>query len=149
MSTLLLELHGNRELNHTIWPPHLYIYNDLLIYKKRKFFRLFENTISYSHIVRVNLTRGIFFANLEIITSADENVIVKFIGKKRAMKAKKLIDQKIYGALAKHQEAPSEQKSSSLEYEKGLSRLKELLTKGQLSKREFERKRADLLKKIR
>ena len=149
MSTLLMHLHGSRELNHTIWPPNLYIYDDLLIYKKRRWLRMNEVTISYSHIVRVDLDKGLFFANLNIVTSADESVLIKFILRAKAAKAKKIIDQKIYGALAKHKVEGDPDIAGSQNYEKSLNRLHELLNRGRISKGEFTRKRADLLKKLR
>jgi hypothetical protein len=152
MSTLLLEIAGSREFNHTIWPPHLYVFDDLLIYKKRRFFKINEATISYSHIVRVNLNKGIFFASLEIVTSADENVIIKYIGKNKAAKAKKIIDHKIYEALAKHRVEKSVtdiQPGSSHDFEKSVGRLNELLATGKIDAKEYKHKKSDLLKKLR
>lgn len=141
-------LHGNRELNHTPWPPYLYVYDDLLVYRKRKFFRLKEVTMAYSHIVRIDLERGLFFATLNIFTHAHEHITVKFIGKKDAIKAKKIIDQKIYSA-SKHKGEEEKVSSISLDYERSLGRLNELLNRGKLTKKEYSRKKADLLKKLR
>jgi hypothetical protein len=152
MSTLLLQIWGSRELNHTVWPPHLYIYDDLLIYKKRRFFKVNEVTISYSHGVRVNLNKGIFFASLEIVTSADENIIIKFIRRNKAIKAKLIIDHKIYGALAKHRIEKSVtdiQPESSHNFEKSLARLNELLATRKITQKEFKQKKAQLLRKLR
>lgn len=149
MSTLLLELVGHRELNHTIWPPHLYIYDDLIIFKKRRFFKVYEITVSYSHIVRINLHKGLLFASLELVTSADENIIIKYVGKNKAAKAKKIIDQKIYTALAKHNVESVKSIHPSYEYEKALHRLKELYAKGRITKKEYSARKADLLKKLR
>ena len=149
MSTLLLELSGNRELNHTIWPPRLYIYDDLLIYKKRRFFRTAEITISYSHIVRINLNRGIIFANLELVTSADENIMIKYIIKSKSMRAKMIIDQKIYSALAKHNVESVKAPHATHEYEKSVQRLKELHSRGHISDKDYKARKADLLKKLR
>jgi hypothetical protein len=151
MSILLLELAGHRELNHTPWPPRLYVYDDLLIYRKRRFFKVKEVTVSYSHIVRVDLLRGLLFASLEIVTSADENVLIKYVPKAEAVKAKKIIDQKIYSALAKHRTDEREIKDPShpKNFENALMRLKELYAKGKISEKEFKQKRADLLRKLR
>lgn len=153
MSTLLLELEGNWEFNHTIFPPRILVYDDLLIYRKRRFLKLNEVTISYSHIVRVNLIRGIIFASLEIVTSADENVIVKYIPKDKAIRAKKIIDQKIYGALAKHKTDISSQHGSenreAVEFEKSLHRINELRAKDRITQKEYKHKKAELLKNIK
>jgi len=148
MSTLLLELAGNRELNRTFFPPRLYIYDDLLIYRKRRFLKINEITIAYSHIAQVNMIKGIFFARLEIDTSAGQHLTIKYIPKTPAVKAKKLIDQKIYNALAKHKAEPVSTISHPEAFEKSLSRLKELLNKGKISKREFVRRKAVLLKEL-
>ncbi|KKS15978.1 MAG: hypothetical protein UU77_C0040G0003 [candidate division WWE3 bacterium GW2011_GWC1_41_7] len=146
MSTLLLELAGNRELNRTMWPPRLLVYDDLLVYRKRRFFRINEITIAYAHIAQVFLVRGIFFASLEIDTSAGQNVKIKYIPKKIAIKAKTIIDRKIYNSLAKHKSDPVTTISHPEAFEKSLNRLRELLSKGKITKREFEQRKSHLLK---
>jgi hypothetical protein len=149
MATLLVELHGNRSLNRTIFAPHLYIYDDLLIYRKRKLLKINEITISYNRIAQVQLTRGIFFAGLEIITSGPDRIMIRYVSKKNAIKAKRIIDEKIYYSHAKHRPDNNPDPGVSIDYEKALSRLKELLSKEQITEREFRQKKADLLKKIR
>jgi hypothetical protein len=146
MATLLLELVGNPTFNRTIWPPHVLIYDDLLIYKKRRFFVFREITISYNQIARVTLTNGIFFAHLEIETTGADKIIVKFISKKKGRYAKSIVDQKIYRSHAKHN--PIQEQTTSLvgSYEKSLSRLGELVSKGIISKAQYQRKKHDLLR---
>ena len=94
MATLLLQLSGNKTLNRTIFPAHLFIYDDLLIYKKRKLFSIKEITISYGQISQVTLNKGIFFASLEVVTTGTDDFLIRFVPKKIALQAKKIIDQK-------------------------------------------------------
>lgn len=148
MSILLLELTGNPTCNRTVWPPHLSVYDDLLIYKKRSWFIVREITISYNQIARVTLTKGIFFATLEIETTGTDNIRIKFILKGKASQAKSIIDQKIYRSHAKHAPAPDKESGEVVSYEKSLSRLKELLNKERISQREFNKKKDELLKKV-
>jgi len=149
MSILLIELIGNPEFNATIWPPHIYVYDDLIIYKKRNWFRLREITISYNQIARVTLTRGIFFSHLELETTGDDNIVVKYISKSKARYAKTIIDQKIYKSHAKHATVPDKNEGEVYAYEKSINRLNELLNTGRISKKEFEGKRKELLKGFR
>jgi hypothetical protein len=149
MSTLLFEVAGNRELNHTVFPPRLLIYDDHLVYSKRRFFKVNEISIAYSHIAQVNLLRGIFFARMEIDTNAGMSVEVKYVPKKEAIKAKTMIDRKIYNALAKNKSEPVTTIGESESYEKALSRLKELHGKGKISEKEYKKRKADFLKKLR
>lgn len=149
MSTLLIELKGSPEFNRTIWPPHLFIYDDLIIYKKRSWFRHREITISYNQIARVTLTNGILFAGIELETTGADKIIVRFVSKSKSAYAKTIIDQKIYRSHAKHAVAPDKNESEVNSYEKSVQRLKELLNSGRITEREFEAKRRDLLKDLK
>lgn len=149
MSTLLIELIGSREFNRTVWPPHVLVYDDLVIYKKRNWFKHREITISYNQIARVTLTRGIFFSHLELETTGADKIIVKFISRSKGKYAKTIIDQKIFRSHAKHATAPDRSEDEVLSYEKSINRLNELLITGRINQREFESKRKDLLKNLK
>lgn len=149
MSTLLVHLKGNMSFNRTIFPPRLYVYDDLLIYKKRYLFKTKEITMSYNQISKVNLVRGIIFAEIELATTGTDDIRVRFVSKKNATMAKKIIDQKIYHAHAKHRPEDTKISGEIKDYEKSLARLKELLNKGSMSEREFNKTKNDLLKKLR
>lgn len=149
MSVLLLELIGNPEFNKTIWPPHVFVYDDLLIYKKRSWFRVREITISYNQIARVTLIRGILFSHLELETTGTDNIIIKYISKSKGKYAKTIIDQKIYRSHAKHVTSPDKSETEVSSYEKSINRLNELVNTGRLSQREFEKKRKELLKEFK
>lgn len=149
MSNLLLHLVGNMSLNRTIFPPHLYIYDDLLIYKKRYLLKSKEITISYNQISQVNLIKGVIFAELDVVTTGDESLVVRFITKTSASQAKKIIDQKIYHAHAKHRPEDTKILGEVKSFEKTISRLKELLNKGIISQKEFEKKRLEALQDMK
>lgn len=148
MSTLLLKLTGNMSFNHTIWPPSLYIYDDLLVYRKRRFFHVREITISYHHITQLILNKGLFFASLDMETSGTEDIQLKYINKKEGERAKHIIDQKVYHSHAKHQGSDIE-KTDVRDYERSVHRLKELNERGMISDREFRKKRAKLVTTIK
>ena len=148
MSTLLIHLKGNKSFNRTIFPPRLYIYDDLLIYKKRYLFQTREITISYNQISQVNLIRGVLFAEVNIITTGDESLRVRYVSKSLATQAKRIIDQKIYHAHAKHRPEDTKASGEINSYEKSLARLKELLNKGMISNHEYEQKKRHLLDSI-
>jgi hypothetical protein len=149
VSTLLLELVGDPTFNRTIWPVHIKIYDDLIIYKKRTWFILREITISYNQIARVTLSKGLLFGFLEIETTGADKIVVKYVSKTKANQAKAIIDQKIYRSHAKHNPGQEKESPEIATYEKSVSRLKELLNRGSLTVGEFERKKKELLKKIR
>lgn len=148
MSNLLLHLSGNKTLNRTVFPPNLYIYDDLLLYKKRKLLSIKEITISYNQISQVTLNKGIFFASLEIVTTGTDDLVIKYISKKDAVHAKKIIDQKIYHSHAKHHEESYEQKAAPIKVEKSIARLQELLQRGNINQSEFEKRKKELLNSL-
>ena len=147
MSTLLVTLKGNRLFNRTLFSPRLYVHDDLLIYKKRKWFMVREMTISYNQVARLTLAKGIFFAHINIITTGADEMEIKFVSKKDAAQAKSIVDQKIYHAHAKHNIAKGGGEDIG-SFEKTMNRLKELLTKGKISEREYEKKKRGLLKDL-
>jgi hypothetical protein len=147
MPTLLLELKGNKYLNRTLFPPWLYVYDDILLYRKRRFIRVDEITLPYSHIVQVNLIQGLFWGTLEIINTGVQNVTIKFVWKGKARKAKELIDDKIYHAHAKHKPGDSTKSGNMYEFERSLNRLEELKKRGRISRKEYKKRRATLMQK--
>ncbi len=149
MSTLLIELHGNPTFNRTIWPAHLLVFDDLLIYKKRSWFVIREITISYNQIARVTLVKSVLFAHLEIETTGADNVKLRYLSKGKASYAKTIIDQKIYRSHAKHAAAPEADNAKVSTFEKSLNRLKELEARGQISGHDYDKKKNELIKTLR
>jgi hypothetical protein len=148
MSTLLLHLCGNMTFNRTIFPPQFLIYDDILIYKKRKLFGVREMTISYNQISQVTLYKNLFFGHLEINTAGTGDIIVRFLPKAMATKAKRIIDNKVYHSHAKHQGSTQSDTAQVQRYEKSVSRLKELKEKGQINEREFSKKKKEFLTQL-
>ncbi|OGC69615.1 hypothetical protein A2415_03520 [candidate division WWE3 bacterium RIFOXYC1_FULL_39_7] len=148
MSKLLLKLQGLRSLNRTIFPPYLFVYDDILIYKKRKWIWVKEISISYGQISQVTLNKGIFFSSLDIYSAGTDNIVLRFIPTEPAVKAKKILDQKVYHSHAKHQQVETGSKVTLSDYEKSLNRLQELLNKNKISQRDFHRKKSELIKDL-
>jgi hypothetical protein len=133
--------------NRTVFPPHLYVYDDILLYKRRSLLRSKEITVAYSHITQVMLLKGIFFAGLDVITAGVEHINIRFVSKELADKAKKIIDQKVYLAHAKHKvPEESDKKGTVNTVEKSIARYKELLEKGVISQKQFDKKTVEILK---
>lgn len=153
MRQLVMTLVGNRFINQSLFSPHLFMYDDLMIYRHRKHLVLLDEiTINYNHIVNVNLHQGVFFSFFEIVMAgAHEPVTIKGVPKKPARKAKNIMDQKIFQVHNKHLTNKNDMKSASREldsFEQSLQRLRELHTQGKISEREYNKKRSQLLKKI-
>lgn len=142
----------NRIRAHTIFPQSLSIFEDLISFRKRKWFNVDEMTVTYNHIAQANLKRGVFFSTLEIITSGgSDNPSIRCIINKDAKKAHKIIEQKIYRAHATNQakeEFKAEKETEVVKMEKSLSRLKELLLKGKISEKEYEKKRKSAMEAL-
>ena len=141
-------LQGLRSLNRTIFPPYLYVYDDILIYKKRRWIWVREISISYSQISQVTLNKGIFFSSLDIFSAGTDNIILKYVPTNLAVKAKRILDQKVYHSHAKHQQVETGSKVTISDYEKSLNRLQELRNKGQISEREYHRKKLEVIKDL-
>jgi len=153
MSALLYDLKANRLMNKTFFTHHLKVYDHSMVLERRRLpFRKEEVTVSYSHVSQVNLNKDLFFADLEIInTGGFENILIRYVGKRKGSEAKKIIDAKIHathGAYAPHggfentqvdnidaRSAGTEQVIDS----KTLVRYKDLLNQGRISKVEYNK----------
>lgn len=156
MSTLLYDLKANRIMNKTFFVHHLKVYDNNMVMERRRLpFHKEETTISYSHVSQVNLIKDLFFAHLEIInTGGVENILIRYVGKKKGKEAKNIIDAKIHvthGAYApKHGQDDYHQgghvdlnlgqlNQEQLIDEKALIRYKDLLNQGRISTKEYTR----------
>lgn len=148
MSTLLLHVKGSRMYNFTLFRPHLYIYDNHLTYRKRHIFTHDEFSITYNHISQVDLVKFIYlYSHIEIVTTAPRYINVRWIPRKQAKKAKELIDHKVFLAHKRYHTQAHEKNIMIEDFELSMRRLNELLTTGRISKREFEKRKKDLLKK--
>ncbi len=148
-----MEVKLNRIRAHTIFPQSLRIYEDVLVFRKRKWFVVDEMTITYNHVAQANLKSGIWFATLQIITSGGfENPHIPHVLKKHAKKAKAVIDQKIYRVhdtgSSSTSEFSSKKETHVDKFEKSLNRLNELLKRGQMSQKEYDLRRKRLIKRL-
>ncbi len=161
MSHLLLTIEASKVMNRAVFAHKLFVYDNKLVYRARTYLiRVTEVTISYNHVAQVYLVRGIYFASLEIInTGGTKDIVIKYIPAKQALHAKRIIDAKIHGLSDEPFIKAGDQKETFSirkrekgkdihldEVEKSLSRLNELLLRKRISKKEFEKKRKEVLK---
>jgi len=156
MSALLFDLKANKLMNKTVFTHHLKIYDHAMVLERRRLpFRKEEVTVSYSHVSQVNLIKDLFFAHLEIInTGGTENILIRYVGKKKGSEAKKIIDAKIHathGAYAPHQGQHQDYqqggggpdnvlgRTEQVVDSKTLVRYKDLLNQGRISKIEYNK----------
>ena len=152
MANLLCEIGTYRIRAHTIWKTRLYVYEDHVVYKKRFWFTTDEITVTYNHIAQANTQKGVFFTKLTLINSGGaENIEIKYVLNHQAIKAKKIIDQKIHQAyITSSPKGEFQHKKTEVidTFERGLGRLKELLARGSITQKEFEKKRKQMLKNM-
>jgi hypothetical protein len=124
----------------------------MVLERRRLPFSKEEVTVSYSHVSQVNLIKDLFFAHLEIInTGGTENILIRYVGKRKGSEAKKIIDAKIHtthGAYEPHQ-GQDHQQANGQDYQpshseqvvdsKTLVRYKDLLNQGRISKTEYNK----------
>ncbi len=151
MSTLLYDLKASRLMNKTFFTHHLKIFDNVMVLERRKIpFHKEETTISYSHVSQVNLIKDLFFAHLEIInTGGIESILIRYVGKRRGKEAKDIIDAKIrstHGVYAHNQHSDGGQqfgsdapKAEDVIDDKALIRIKDLYTRGRLTKAEYNK----------
>ena len=140
-------------MNKTFFVHHLRVYDsNMVLDRRRLLFHREETTIAYGHVSQVNLIKDLFFAHLEIInTGGVENILIKYVGKRAGKEAKNIIDAKIHrthGVYLPHQagqvdEFPSQTAPTADTQEivddKALTRYKDLLNQGRISKIEYNR----------
>jgi len=151
MSTLLLHIAGSRMYNFTLFRPHLYLYDDRVVYKKRHILTHDEFSVAYTHIAQANLIHFIYlYAHVEIATTGYRFIKVHWVPKKKARQAKKIIDEKVHQSHKLDQQLPEDSKEQGIyvsDFEMSLKRLQELLSTDRITKHEFNKKRKELLKK--
>lgn len=94
MSKVLMTLTGSKLLSNT-WKQELQIledgvYGETLVVGKR-----IKMHLPYENIAQVNISRGVFTADIEIINKGGSgNLVVKALNKNEAEKGRELIEQK-------------------------------------------------------
>ncbi len=159
----LMEIEASRTMNKTMFAHRLHIFDNKMVYHARSYFvKITEVTISYNHVSQVYLTKGLFFATLEIInTGGTKDIIIKYVPKKKAEQAKRIIDSKIHNLTEDPFSKEKTQSNSNLtkkrshaelelnSVEMALSRLEELLLRNRISKKEYEKKRKSILQDMK
>jgi hypothetical protein len=139
--------------NFSLFAPRMYLYDDFIVYKRRKWLVVREMTISYIQIAQVNLHKILYLCHLEIKSTGTDDITIKFIYTPQAIKAKKIIDQKIHHAhrFGRHgsDKEDRENVKQVSNYENSVNRLRELLHRGKITDREYKNRRKRLLKKLR
>jgi len=137
--------------NFTLFRPHLYIYTDRVVYKKRHILTHDEFSIHYKQISQANYINFIYlYAHIEIVTTGQRFIKIHWVPKRQAKTALKIIDEKIHQSHKKNVRTPEDGGQSEgyvKDFELSLKRLKELLGIGKITKKEFDKKRKQLLKK--
>lgn len=148
MPTLLLKVKTHPIKAHRIFTPRLFIYEDLIVIKTGNPLVNHEITLTYGHVSQVKLHNGPFFSTIEIIsTGSNDNIKIPHVYKKKAISAKKLIDQKIFQAHHKEKMGTEGERLGISGVEMSVNRLYELYLKGRISKAEYEKKKAKILDK--
>lgn len=97
-------------------------------------------SLPYNRIAQVNIIRGVFKADLEVVNAGGaHNLIIKALDKDEAEKAKTLIESKI------KQTGSGQPSIASFSVADELRKLSELKDAGILTQDEFERQKAKLL----
>ena len=137
--------------NFTLFRPHLYLYNDRIVYKKRHILTHDEFSVHYNQISQANYINFIYlFAHIEIVTTGQRIMKVHWVPKKKAKMAKRIIDEKVHQVHKGIHRTPEEggQESGYVkDFEMSLKRLRELVNVGKITQKEFGKKRKQLLKK--
>ena len=124
----------------------LEIYDNHLVYEHRTILKKFETTIAYSHISKFFLTRGVFFAEVEIVAPGlKEGIKLRYVNKKGAMISKFLIDEKI-----KYFNGKSSKEDFVLmdKIEKFIKRLQQLRKEKKIGNKELEKRKLGFLKNM-
>lgn len=131
-----------------------------MVFKRRHLLSAGEMTLSYNMVAQVILKKfPIVFAHLDIVTTgSDTEVQVRWVSKKKAIKAKEIIDKKVHQTYFRNSldadAAPITGTANMLKnemheveaLEKSIIRLDELYQQGRLTKGEYKKKRKQLLK---
>jgi len=94
MSKVLMTLRGSKILSKT-WKQELQILEDGLYGETLVIGKRVKMHLAYENIAQINISRGIFTADIRIINKGGNgNLVIKAINKKEAEKGKELIEQK-------------------------------------------------------
>ena len=137
---ILMTLTGSKLLSNT-WRQELQIkengvYGEVLVVGKR-----LKMHLPYENIAQVNILRGIFSADIEIVNKGGSgNLLVKALNKQEAEKAKELIEEK--RSKAQSAEKTKSNNGSSADEIKKLADLRDQKI---ITEQEFQAKKKQIL----
>jgi hypothetical protein len=141
MANVLMRLSGSIWLSNS-WKQELVITEDGVEGEVIQGLKRIKMHLPYDRIAQVNLLRGVFRADLEVVNKGGTgNLIVKALNKGEAEEAKNLIEAKIQSALLAQSVAGRAPQSVADE----LRKLAELRDQGLITEVEFQAQKAKLL----
>jgi Short C-terminal domain len=141
MANVLMHLSGSIWLSNS-WKQELVITDDGVEGEVIQGLKRVKMHLPYDRIAQVNLVRGVFRADLEVVNKGGAgNLIVKALNKGEAEEAKTLIEAKIQSAL--HAQSVVGRAPQSVADE--LRKLAELRDQGVITDVEFQAQKAKLL----
>ena len=139
----LMKLNGSKMLSNT-WKQELIVTDtgveaEILIVGRRT-----KKTLPYERIAQVNLSNGILTTDIEVVnTGGADNVVVRAVNKKEAVKAKELIEQKMLEISTKRNGT-----TVADDIPAQIKKLSDLKQQGILTEVEFNSKKSELLAKM-
>src|SRR6266566_4289156 len=134
MARVLMKLRGNIWLSGT-WKEELTITDEAVEADVVRELKRTRMSLSYDRIAQVNIIRGIFRADIEVVNKGGaDNLIVKALRKDEAESAKALIQRKLQESIVQRARPASGIASISAE----LERLAALRDRGILTDIEFQ-----------
>lgn len=141
MATVLMRLSGSKWFSNS-WKQELVITDEGVEGEVIRGLKRIKMHLPYDRIAQVNLIRGVFAADLEVINKGGSgNLIVKSLNKAEAEEAKNLIESKIESLLTAQSRTAFEPRSVADE----LGKLVELRDRGIITNAEFQAQKAKLL----
>ncbi len=140
MAKVLMRLSGSKLLSNS-WKQELVVTDEGVEGEVLKDFKRIKMLLPFDRIAQVNIVRGMFTADLEVVNKGGaDNVVIKALNKAEAEKARTLIDQKMHEVSREQRPASS---PSSVADE--LRKLAELRAQGILDEAEFRAQKTKLL----
>lgn len=140
-SKILMRLNGSRFLTNT-WKQELVITDEGVRGEVLAGFKRLKTSLSFDRIAQVNLVRGVFAADLELVNKGGaDNLCIKALNKEEAEKAKELIESKMRTNTTKQAVAAGPILSTADE----IAKLAALKDSGVLTEDEFQAAKKRLL----
>jgi hypothetical protein len=99
LENVLLRVKGSAWVSNS-WKQELVITETAIHGEVVKGLRRLKMTLPFDRVAQVNVSRGIFTANIEVVNKGgSDNLIVRALSKKSAEAAKSLIEQRIMAAV--------------------------------------------------